>query len=92
MSSDRLQYPHCRSSLTHAIHLGLQTRTHAFGIIVLAEYIRHHVKEGQNEMFAKIRQTNLDLEELGARLRQRKAELAGTAKDRPAPPGAAANA
>jgi hypothetical protein len=43
-------------------------------------------------MFAKIRQTNLDLEELGARLRQRKAELAGTAKDRPAPPGAAANA
>jgi hemerythrin-like domain-containing protein len=59
---------------------------------VLAEYIRHHVKKEQNEMFPKIRQTNLDLKELDARLRQRRNELASSATERPAPSGAATSA
>jgi hemerythrin superfamily protein len=48
-------------------------------VTVLSEMIKHHVKEEEQRdgMFAKARQSDMDLVELGERLAARKAELMG---------------
>lgn len=43
--------------------------------IVLAENIRHHIKEEEDEMFKDIRKTDLDLRALGEQMLARKKEL-----------------
>jgi Hemerythrin HHE cation binding domain len=42
---------------------------------VLADYVRHHIKEEQAEMFPRARASSLDLLELGARMAARKEVL-----------------
>jgi hemerythrin superfamily protein len=48
---------------------------------VLGEYIDHHVKEEEGEMFPKVRKSDLDLDAIGEEIAARKAELLGDPAD-----------
>lgn len=44
-------------------------------VTVLGDYIKHHVKEEQGDMFPKTRKSGVDLKELGERIAARKQQL-----------------
>jgi hypothetical protein len=57
------------------LHDQSQHETFEAKFIVLAESVRHHIKEEEGTMFAEVKKTSIDLRALGDRILQRKEEL-----------------
>jgi hemerythrin superfamily protein len=55
--------------------MDVEDEMYAANVTVLAEYVKHHVKEEEGELFPKVRKSNLDLAALGAEMAARKQEL-----------------
>ena len=51
-------------------------------VIVLGEYVLHHVKEEEGEMFANVRRSDLDLVALGAQMKKWKSDKGAEKKQR----------
>ena len=71
-----VEHDSARTLIRQIERLGPKDPKYAATFTVLCEYVDHHVKEEETEMFPKLRRAGLNLAALGKKLLQRKARLA----------------
>lgn len=77
MNEAQVEHETAKMLIEQLENMGPQDPNYHATFTVLGEYVKHHVKEEEDEMFAEAKKTDLDFEDLGARMRERKTELMG---------------
>ncbi len=67
-----VEHASCKDLIAQIRDMDADEECYDAKVTVLGEYIDHHVKEEQDEMFPKCRKANMDLTAIGARLAARK--------------------
>ena len=70
-----VEHATAKGLITQIVGMSPSDDKYAAKVIVLGEYINHHVKEEQGEMFPKAKKAKLDMVALGEEILRRKAEL-----------------
>jgi hemerythrin-like domain-containing protein len=77
MNEAQVEHETAKMLIEQLENMGPEDPNYQATFTVLGEYVKHHIKEEEDEMFAEAKKTDLDLEDLGARMRERKTELMG---------------
>ena len=74
---DEAQVEHNSAKLLIAEILSMRPRDKLFDakVKVLGEYIKHHVQEEENELFPKLRDSEMDLDAVGKKMMQQKMNI-----------------
>jgi hypothetical protein len=75
MSEAAVEHETARMLIEQLENMATDDPNYSATFTVLGEYVRHHVKEEQGEMFPAAKRAKVDLAGLGERLRARREEL-----------------
>ncbi len=70
-----VEHATCKDLIDHIRAMSPSDALYDAKVKVLGEYISHHAKEEQDEMFPKCRESEMDLKAIGAALQARKVDL-----------------
>jgi hemerythrin-like domain-containing protein len=77
MNEAAVEHETARMLIDQLDNMGADDPNYFATFTVLGEYVRHHIKEEQGEMFPAAKKAKVDLVALAERMRARKEELAG---------------
>ncbi len=77
MNEAAVEHETARMLIDQLENMGTDDPNYYATFTVLGEYVRHHMKEEQGEMFPAAKKAKIDLAALGERMRARREELAG---------------
>ena len=75
MNEAAVEHETARMLIEQLENMGTDDPNYFATFTVLGEYVRHHIKEEQGEMFPAAKRAKVDLAALGERMRARKDEL-----------------
>jgi hypothetical protein len=75
LNEAEVEHEHVRDLVQTIEGMGADDEKRNAHFTVLVEYVKHHVKEEEKEMFPKLKKLDVDFKELGQRMKERKQEL-----------------
>jgi hemerythrin-like domain-containing protein len=77
MNEAQVEHETAKMLIEQLENMGAEDPNYHATFTVLGEYVKHHIKEEESEMFPQAKKTDLDFEDLWQRMSQRKQELTG---------------
>lgn len=71
----RVEHMSARSLIKHIEGMDPNDELYDATVTVLGEYVKHHINEEEKELFPQVESSGLDLQQMGAEMKNRKEEL-----------------